>query len=55
MAAVLLERVLGAGLFDFDRAQQSTGWLREVRGVYMPETEEYGIGSFVCRAGRPWG
>ena len=46
--------ILSAGLFDFARAQQAPGWLKELRGEHTPETEEYGITSFVCKARRPF-
>ncbi|WP_314617072.1 GTP-binding protein [Streptomyces stackebrandtii] len=49
-----LEQVLGTGLFDVERAQQAPGWVKELNGDHVPETEEYGISSLVFRADRPF-
>jgi G3E family GTPase len=55
-ARVALREVLDTGLFDFERAQSHPLWFKELNGFrdHVPETEEYGIRSFVYRARRPF-
>ena len=49
-----IDEVLNTGLFDFERASQAPGWLQEMRGEHVPETEEYNIASFSFSARRPF-
>ncbi len=54
MGVVPLEKILNTQKFDFEKAEQAAGWLQELRGTHKPETEEYGITSFVFQAKRPF-
>jgi G3E family GTPase len=44
----------GTSLFDLERAPQAPGWVRELNGDHVPETEEYGISSTVFRSRLPF-
>lgn len=47
--------ILHTERFDFEKAAASAGWLQELNTPHhTPETEEYGIGSFVYRRKRPF-
>jgi G3E family GTPase len=48
--------ILGTGLFDFAKAETNPLWFKELHGFrdHVPETEEYGIRSFVYRERRPF-
>jgi G3E family GTPase len=53
------KEILNTGLFDYEKAEASAGWIQELenheKGIaHKPETEEYGIVSFVFRDKRPF-
>ncbi|MCM2977009.1 GTP-binding protein [Priestia aryabhattai] len=51
---VKLETILHTDLFDFEKASQGAGWIKELNEEHhTPETEEFGISSFVYRRNRP--
>ncbi|SFD45545.1 GTPase, G3E family [Chitinophaga sp. CF118] len=50
-----LKTILNTNLFDFEETSQSAGWIEELnKSHHTPETEEYGISSFVFRSRRPF-
>lgn len=48
--------ILETGRFDFDKAHRNPMWANELYGYadHVPETEEYGVASYVYRARRPF-
>ena len=55
MGVVPLSEILNTQRFDFDRAYNSAGWIKELNSEYhTPETEEYGITSFVYEKAKPF-
>jgi len=49
------QKILNTQLFDFDKAQSSAGWQKELQSEHhTPETEEYGISSMLFRDKRPF-
>lgn len=49
------KEILNTGLFNYEEAEQSAGWIEELKKEgHTPETEEYGISSFVYRSKKPF-
>ena len=53
-SVVPLDAILGTQLFDLEQAASMPGWAQELAGVHTPETQAYGISSFVYRAKEPF-
>lgn len=55
-ACVEMSDILDTGLFSFEAAHRHPTWFKELNGFkdHVPETDEYGISSFVYRARRPF-
>lgn len=52
---VSVKEILHTGRFNFEEASQSAGWIQELmKENHTPETEEYGIGSFVYERKLPF-
>lgn len=54
LGIVNLNEIINTGLFNFEEVETSAGWIRELEGIHTPETEEYGINSFVYRNNKPF-
>lgn len=54
MGRVSPSEIINTGLFDYEEAEVSAGWMQELEGIHTPETEEYGISSFVFRNEKPF-
>lgn len=50
-----LHDIVSTGMFNYDEAEQSAGWIAELKkDAHTPETDEYGIASFVFRSKKPF-
>lgn len=54
MGKIVTSEIINTGLFNYEEAEMSAGWIQELEGIHTPETEEYGISSFVFRDNRPF-
>lgn len=54
MADIAISDIIGTGMFSLEEAANSPTWLKELRGEHIPETEEYGIDSYVYRRRAPF-
>ena len=53
-SVVPLDAILGTNLFNLEQAASMPGWAQELAGIHTPETDTYGISSFVYRAKEPF-
>ncbi|MFN8771147.1 MAG: zinc metallochaperone GTPase ZigA [Neisseriaceae bacterium] len=53
-AKVDLKEILSTRLFNYEEASRYPLWVKELNGEHTPETEAYGITSFVYRARKPF-
>ena len=55
-SSVATDKILNTGLFDFEQAHEHPMWAKELYGFadHTPETEEYGVTSYVYRARLPF-
>ena len=53
---VQIDKIMDTGLFDFEKAHEHPLWAKELYGFadHIPETEEYGVNSYVYRARLPF-
>ena len=50
-----MKKIINTKKFNFEKAQSSAGWLKELlKPTHTPETEEYGIKSWIYRNSRPF-
>ena len=50
-----MTKIINTKKFDFEKAQTSAGWMKELlKPLHTPETEEYGIKSWIYRNNRPF-
>ena len=49
-----LDKIVNTQKFDFEKSASAAAWVQELQKEHLPETEEYGISSFVFRARLPF-